>query len=72
MSRSMTAYRKLLSSMQAEGIADSPFVDRMLSMLFSQPEEKKQPLKLATAKSKEKPKAARTDKKQAKSRKRKT
>jgi hypothetical protein len=34
MSRSLTAYRKLLVAMQAEGIADSPFVDRMLSTLF--------------------------------------
>ncbi|MDP6635500.1 MAG: hypothetical protein QGG42_11410 [Phycisphaerae bacterium] len=34
MSRSMTAYRKLLAAMKAEGIADSPFVDRMLATLF--------------------------------------
>ena len=33
-SRSLTAYRKLLAGMKAEGIADSPFVDRMLSALF--------------------------------------
>jgi len=33
-SRSLTAYRKLLMGMKAEGIADSPFVDRMLSALF--------------------------------------
>jgi chromosome segregation ATPase len=49
LSRSMTAYRKLLSSMQAEGIADSPFVDRMLSMLFSQPDEHKEPVALTSA-----------------------
>ncbi len=47
LSRSMTAYRKLLSSMQAEGIADSPFVDRMLSMLFSQPNQQPEPMRLA-------------------------
>jgi len=34
LSRSLTAYRKLLSTMQAEGIADSTHVDRMLSALF--------------------------------------
>jgi len=33
-SRSLTAYRKLLAGMKDEGIADSPFVDRMLSTLF--------------------------------------
>ena len=35
LSRSLTAYRKLLAAMKAEGIAESPFVDRMLSTLFS-------------------------------------
>ena len=34
LSRSLTAYRKLLAAMKAEGIADSPFVDQMLSTLF--------------------------------------
>jgi hypothetical protein len=34
LSRSITAYRKLLAAMKAEGIADSPFVDSMLSTLF--------------------------------------
>ncbi|MGB2823832.1 MAG: hypothetical protein WBF17_22830, partial [Phycisphaerae bacterium] len=34
LSRSLTAYRKLLATMEAEGIADSAFVDRMLSALF--------------------------------------
>jgi hypothetical protein len=33
-SRSLAAYRKLLVTMQAEGIADSAYVDRMLSALF--------------------------------------
>ncbi len=32
--RSLAAYRKLLSTMRAEGIADSAYVDRMLSALF--------------------------------------
>jgi len=36
-SRSLGAYRKLLSSMQTEGIADSAYVDRMLSALFATP-----------------------------------
>lgn len=34
-SRSLTAYRKLLTAMRAEGIADSAFVDRMLATLFA-------------------------------------
>ncbi len=38
-SRSLAAYRKLLSTMQAEGIADSAYVDRMLSALFGAPTE---------------------------------
>lgn len=36
-SRSLAAYRKLLVTMQAEGIADSAYVDRMLSALFGGP-----------------------------------
>jgi chromosome segregation ATPase len=36
-SRSLGAYRKLLSTMQTEGIADSAYVDRMLSALFAAP-----------------------------------
>ena len=35
-SRSLTAYRKLLAAMQAEGIAETAFVDRMLSALFGE------------------------------------
>jgi chromosome segregation ATPase len=34
LSRSLTAYRKLLVTMQAEGIAESAYADRMLSELF--------------------------------------
>ena len=41
-SRSLTAYRKLLSTMQAEGIAESAYVDRMLSSLFGAPADQGQ------------------------------
>jgi len=60
LSRSMTAYRKLLASMKAEGIADSPFVDRMLWTLFNQPSEQSQPLQLADTGTTEPPKSAET------------
>ena len=54
-SRSLTAYRKLLAGMKAEGIADSPFVDRMLSTLFGatagegEPAQPAQPAPTSTA-----------------------
>ena len=37
LSRSLTAYRRLLVNMQEQGIADSAYVDRMLSSLFGDP-----------------------------------
>jgi len=37
--RSLAAYRKLLSTMRAEGIADSAYVDRMLSTFFGPPSQ---------------------------------
>ena len=39
LSRSLTAYRKLLATMKAEGVADSALVDRMLSELFGAVDE---------------------------------
>jgi len=46
-SRSVTAYRKLLVEMKADGIADSTFVDRMLSALFGSTGRESEPAQLA-------------------------
>ena len=56
-SRSLTAYRKLLAGMKAEGIADSPFVDRMLLMLFGSTGGESELLQLAPTAATEPPDA---------------
>ena len=56
-SRSLTAYRKLLAGMKAEGIADSPFVDRMLATLFGSTDDEGEPAQLPSASETEPPDA---------------
>ena len=55
LSRSLTAYRKLLAGMKADGIAESPFIDRMLSTLFGDTGGEGESAQLATTTATEPP-----------------